>query len=165
MFFADINSWKACKHGWPGQITKVVSVVIFNILSFGDDNPVSKWKTQTFIHAFFGWCVFQKHKIKCQQSLISAIRPTMSILYTIGSLKIEIYPDAGTRNSKESYQRAIVILLHGAKWQQKFLDTLLDFFFRQSLRIWSLIKFGWLLRQKWLLLCLDYNHQSLLYNP
>ena len=44
-----------------------------SISSCDDDSPVFKKKTQTFINAFYIWCVFPKHKIESQQSLISAL--------------------------------------------------------------------------------------------
>ena len=53
------------------KLGRKVSEVIFR--SCGDDIPVFKKKAQSFIHAFYTRCVFQKHKIKCQQSIISAL--------------------------------------------------------------------------------------------
>ena len=49
------------------KLRKKVSEVIFN--SCSDDIPVFKKKLQTFIYAFYTWCVFQRHKVQCQQSL------------------------------------------------------------------------------------------------
>ena len=67
LFFADINSSKACEHGWSCQIMK--EDFRSNIQSAV---AMFKKEAHNFIHAFYTWCVFPKRKIQCQQTLISS---------------------------------------------------------------------------------------------
>ena len=130
----------------------------------GDDSPVFEKKTQTFIHEFYTWCVFPKHKIQCQQCLISALIDRQYILRIPKVLLTSNNPKLwGPGSRRESFRRALWwwCAMAGSD-SKRFLTIYLILVFRQSLRIWGLIKFGWLLRQKFLVLGLDYNHPSLL---
>ena len=84
---------------------KKVSEVIFN--KCGDDSPVLKKKTQTFIHAFYTWCVFLKHNIQCQRSLISALIDRQYVLRIPKVLLTSNNPKVwGPGRRIESFRRA-----------------------------------------------------------
>ena len=64
-----ILRWHLCMKGMPTWMILWNYERRLRSNSCSDDFPMFKKKLQTFINAFYTWCIFQRHKIEYQESL------------------------------------------------------------------------------------------------